>query len=333
MSQVNRNRPRRGSASESLYTIFEFQQEFPDDRTALDYLVARLYPDGIYCPKCEKVTKHHRENGRPSYACGFCGHHEHPLVGTIFENSATPLHLWLYAIYLMASTRCGISAKQLERELGVTYKTAWRMANKIRSLLGQDDDDLFDGTAELDEAYIGGQAKWRSPARSRKAGVHGYGTHNKTPVIGIAQRGKDGKSGKVKARTHNTKMSAGEFRKEIHTKVLPGSTVYTDDAWAHQGIDKTYPHKRVNHAEKVYVSGDVHVNTIEGFWALLKGGLGGVYHSVSTTHLQAYLDEYVFRYNNRDMPGRGMFEAFISRIAKDREPTRRKASAWKVQPS
>jgi transposase len=112
----------------------EFERQFPDDAACLEFLVEKLYPEGIYCPTCEKVTKHHREKGRPSLACQWCGHHEHPLVGTIFENSATSLRLWFYAMYLMASTRCGISAKQLERELGVTYKTAWRMFHKIRSL-------------------------------------------------------------------------------------------------------------------------------------------------------------------------------------------------------
>jgi transposase len=116
----------------------EFTAQFPDDGACLEHLVQKLYPEGIYCPTCERVTKHHREKNRPSYACQYCGHHEHPLVGTIFENSATSLRLWFYAIYLMSSTRCGISAKQLERELGVTYKTAWRMFHKIRSLLDQD---------------------------------------------------------------------------------------------------------------------------------------------------------------------------------------------------
>lgn len=159
MSKVNRNAPKRSTASESLYSIFEFDQEFPDDAACLEYLVAKLYPEGIYCPTCKKVTKHHREAKRPSYACQFCGHHEHPLKGTIFEGSATSLRLWFYALYMMASTRCGVSAKQLERELGVTYKTAHRMFKKIRSLLPQDDDDTFDGTVEMDEAYIGGKAK------------------------------------------------------------------------------------------------------------------------------------------------------------------------------
>ena len=133
MSQVNRNQPRRGTASESRYTLFEFDKQFPDDAACLDYLMAERYPDGVFCEKCHKVTKHYREKARPSWSCEFCGHRVHPMVGTIFEDSATSLRLWFYGIYLMASTRCGISAKQLERELGVTYKTAWRMFHQIRS--------------------------------------------------------------------------------------------------------------------------------------------------------------------------------------------------------
>src|SRR6266496_1992305 len=161
MSRVNRNDPKRGTASESRYSIFEFDKEFPDDAACLDYLVTRFYPEGIFCPKCAKVTKHHRVKARPAYSCQFCGHYEYPMVGTIFEGSATSLRLWFYAMYLMASTRCGISAKQLERELGVTYKTAWRMFKMIRSLMWQDDEPL-DGSVEVDETYIGGKAKWRN---------------------------------------------------------------------------------------------------------------------------------------------------------------------------
>ncbi len=112
-----------------------------------------LYPNGIFCPKCEKITKHHRAKTRPSYCCQFCGHHEHPMSGTIFQDSATSLKLWFYAMYLMASTRCGISAKQLERELGVTYKCAWRMFKQIRSMLDEGDGPKLSGHAEIDEAY------------------------------------------------------------------------------------------------------------------------------------------------------------------------------------
>lgn len=315
MPQVNRNKPRRGSASESMFTIFEFQQEFPDDKTCMEYLVAQLYPGGMWCPTCKKVTKHHREAKRPSYACQYCGHHEHPLKGTVFENSATSLHLWFYAIYLMASTRCGISAKQLERELGVTYKTAWRMANKIRSLLAQDD-EMFEGTVEIDEAFIGGKAKWRSSQRNLARKVQTGRGSGAQPVMGIAQRGENGARGKIAVKVVPD-SSKGSLLPEAQARVLPGTMIYTDEWKPYNHLDGMgYEHSRIAHGQQVYVDGDVHTNTIEGFWSLLKRGIGGVYHSVSTQHLQSYCDEYVFRYNNRDATGRGMFDAFTSRIEK-----------------
>src|SRR5919198_839895 len=160
MSKVNRNRPRTAGGSEAKYTFYDFDAEFPDDAAVLDWLFQARWPDGVFCPKCQRVTKHHREKARPSYSCQFCGHRVHPMKGTIFEDSATSLRLWFHGMYLMASTRCGISAKQLERELGVTYKTAWRMFNKIRSLLDQAD-DIIGGVVEADEAYFGGDARWK----------------------------------------------------------------------------------------------------------------------------------------------------------------------------
>ena len=160
MSKVNRNGPKRAKSSDSRTSLMEFERQFPDDATCLEYLVKTLYPNGIYCPKCQKVTKHHRNNGRPSYSCQFCGHHEHPMVGTIFQDSATSLKLWFYAMYLIASTRCGISAKQLERELGVTYKTAWRMFDRIRTLASASEQTApplgeLGESVEMDETYLG----------------------------------------------------------------------------------------------------------------------------------------------------------------------------------
>jgi len=324
MSRSNRNHPRRSTASESCYTIFEFQEEFPDDASVLEFLVAKFYPEGIYCPKCEKVTKHHREANRPSYACQYCGHHEHPLKGTIFEGSATSLKLWFYGIYLMASTRCGISAKQLERELGVTYKTAWRMFNKIRSLLVQDE-WMLEGTVEMDDAFIGGKARWRSPARSKALGTADDHYVGKTAVSGMAQRGPKrtpayrGRSGQIRAEVSDRRITHGERAEQTEIKVMPGTMIYTDESPHYDDLKTAgggYPHRRVNHSENVYVSGDVHTNTLEGFWALLKGGIGGTYHAVSAKYLQTYLDEYAFRYNNRDAEGRGMFNAFVDRIEK-----------------
>ncbi len=318
MSKVNRDDPKRSTASEARFTLFEFDREFPDDTACLDYLMARMYPDGVPCGSkmCGgRITKHYRVNGQPSYKCEFCGTNLHPMARTIFKDSATSLRLWFYAMYLMASTRCGISAKQLERELGVTYKTAWRMFNRIRSLLPQDDVTLG-GTVEMDEAYIGGKSVWKN--RKQATGIGG-GWSGKTPVFGIAQRAANGKSGRIVARVV---PDTGAIPLMWHTeeRVLPGSVVYTDEWQSYDGLRKRgYKHSRVPHAKHVYVQGEVHTNTIEGFWSLLKRGISGVYHGVSTKHLQAYVDEYVFRYNNRDATGRGMFDAFLDRAVTPQE--------------
>ncbi len=308
MSKSNRNAPKRSTASQSRYTFYEFDQDFPDDATILEFIVGLLYPEGIHCPKCERVTKHHRVKSRTAYACQFCGRHEYPLVGTIFEGSATSLKLWFHAIFLMSQTRCGISAKQLERELGVTYKTAWRMANKIRSLLQDDNDEPLSGTVEMDETYYGGKR------RGTKRGRPGEDSH-KTPVFGMAERkGEEGNGRVVATAVRNTKRKT--VMPHVKKKVLPESLVYTDEYTVYDTLGKEgYRHDRVNHAEEVYVAGDVHTNTIEGFWSLLKRGIGGVYHSVSSKHLQSYLDEYAFRYNHRNDPA-GMFSAFVNRIEK-----------------
>lgn len=308
MSKSNRNAPKRSTASESTYTFYEFDKDFPDDATILEFIVGLLYPEGIHCPKCERVTKHHRVKSRTAYACQFCGRHEYPLVGTIFEGSATSLKLWFHAIFLMSQTRCGISAKQLERELGVTYKTAWRMANKIRSLLQDDSDEPLSGEVELDETYYGGRRRGTKRGRPDK-------DSHKSPVFGMAERKGEESQGRIVAKTvPDTKRKT--VIPHVKKKVLPESLVYTDEYMVYDSLNREgYRHDRVNHAQEVYVDGNVHVNTVEGFWSLLKRGISGVYHQVSSKHLQGYLDEYSFRYNHRNDP-RGMFSAFVSRIEK-----------------
>ncbi len=306
MSKVDRNNPRIAGGSEATYTFSQFEKDFPDDATCLDWLVGYLYPDGIYCPKDQKVTPHYRVKKRTSYSCQFCGHHEHPMRGTIFEDSATSLKLWFHGIFLMSQTRCGISAKQLERELGVTYKTAWRMFHKIRSMLAQDDDEMLSGTVEVDETFIGGKPR-AGQVRNKQEGR--MWAERKAKALGAVERG-----GRIVAKVVPDRK-AGTVVPFVREKVLPGSTVYTDEWRPYRGLRDGYEHSRINHSAKVYVSGDVHTQTIEGFWALLKGGLIGVYHGVSERHLQMYLDEYAFRYNNRGSE-RGMFSAFLARIVR-----------------
>jgi transposase len=167
------------------YTLKQFQAQFPDDAICLEWLKNYLYPDGIYCVKCEATTKHHRVVSRPSYSCDRCGHHVHPTADTIFHKSPTPLTTWFYATYLMAQTRCGISAKQIQRETGVTYKTAWRMFKQIRSML--EDDKPIGGSGrgvETDEAYFGGYRKSGGGRRLRGDKGETY----KTAVVGMVER-------------------------------------------------------------------------------------------------------------------------------------------------
>lgn len=273
------------------YTLRDFNRDFPDDAACLEWLRNYLYPGGIYCKVCKRVTKHHRVKSRPSYSCDYCGHHVHPTAGTIFHKSPTPLKMWFYAVYQMSSTRCGISAKQIQRETGVTYKTAWRMWSQIRKLLTEDTGTLS-GEVEVDETYIGG--KQRRRYGTRREAARNWQKH-KQVVAGQVQRG-----GKVRA-THLRDGTAGALLPHVRQHVLPASIIYTDELPIYTNLTaEGYVHRRINHTAKVYVDGDVHTNTIEGFFSLLKRGISGVYHSVSAKYLQRYLDEYAFRYNHRN---------------------------------
>lgn len=160
------------------YTIEDFNRQFPDEDTCLDWLRYKLYPLKIYCPNCTRPTKHHRITTRKVYGCDYCGRQISPTAGTIFHKSETPLRTWLYTIYLMAQTRGGISAKQIQRETGVTYKTAWRMCKLIRSRL-EKGGHSFSGEVEVDASYFGGH---------KKGGKRRRGSENKPPVVGVVQR-------------------------------------------------------------------------------------------------------------------------------------------------
>jgi transposase len=308
MPPVDRNKPVRAKSSDSEYPLMQFMAQFPDDAACLEWLWRNRYSkDGTHavCHKCRCTTEFARyqtSQQRQSWTCTGCGHHVHPTAGTIFHKSSTSLHLWFYAMYLMTSTRCGISAKQLERELGVTYKTAWRMAFLIRQrLMTQDSEPFASGNpVEIDETYVGGTR------RGSKRGRPGYASPHKKAVFGMVQR-----KGKVAAVTVPS-VRIATVMPFIAEKVLPKSTVYTDEFCIYDSLNRTYKHRRIRHAEKIYVSGDVHTNTIEGFWSLVKRGIGGVYHSVSTKHLQGYLNEYAWRYNHRD-DVRAKFETLLIR--------------------
>jgi transposase-like protein len=325
MAMTDRNNPQRAGSSDSQMTILEFMREFPDDATCLEWLwTQRFSADGehAHCERCDAVTPFKRyatKQRRQAWTCTQCGLHVHPTAGTIFHKSSTSLHLWFYAMYLMTSTRCGISAKQLERELGVTYKTAWRMFHLIRRELMGDDEAELGGDVEMDETYVGGKPRKAEVRAMAKTGLspmqagQAAARAKKVTVFGMVERG-----GKVVAR-----VTANQFQGEavalMHERVLPASVIYTDEAAAYNSLSaKGYQHKRIHHASKVYVVGDTHTNTIEGFWSLLKNGLRGVYHSVSAKHLQTYLNEYAWRYNHRD-DAEPMFRTMLAQAALPRE--------------
>jgi transposase len=246
MGKTDRNRPKRAASSESRYSLMEFEREFPDDATCLEYLVGKLYPDGIYCPKDGRVTKHHRLRNRPAYSCQFCGRHEYPLKGTIFQGSSTSLYIWFRAIYLMASTRCGISAKQLERETGVSYPTAHRMFKQIRSLLGQDGEELWFGTVEMDDAYFGGRAEWKHRNKVQRTGR----ATDRPPVFGMAKRPRPEKGethGKVWAKAVDA-LDMATVEPEIKRRILHGSRVLSDEFKSYDSLRYMgYRHDRIRH--------------------------------------------------------------------------------------
>ncbi len=291
-------------AKQAKYTITDFNRRFPDEDACLDFLRDMIYSDGITCRTCGVIRLHHRRAGRKQYACDYCGTLVAPLAGTIFEKSSTPLKSWFYAMYLVSSTRCGISAKQLERELGVTYKTAWRMFKQIRLLLAEEG-GMLRGIVEVDETFVGGRPRYKQP---RKGPRSKDDPTAKKPVVGMVERG-----GNVRAWV-TPDVTTKTIRPLLTGHVMPASTVFTDEALQYGLVTKAgYQHRRVNHSALVYVDGDVHTNTIEGFWSLIKNGIRGVYHSVGADYLQSYVDEYAFRYNHRrdEQP---MFETVTARV-------------------
>ncbi len=303
--------------------LVDFLRDFPDDEACLQWLWRSRYSvDGehAFCERCEQERVFHRyaaKQQRQDWTCTACGLHVHPTAGTIFHKSSTGLHLWFYAMYLMTSTRCGISAKQLERELGVTYKTAYRIFKLIRTeLMTQDDEEPLSGEVEMDEMYVGGKPRLADKremaadeSRTAQQAAKRWSDKKKVPVFGIVERG-----GRVRAHVVPSTQRPTLFD-HIKDQVKPEAVVYTDDARVYRKLPlHGFEHHRIDHSAQVYVSGDTHTQTIEGFWSQVKRGINGVYHSVSRQYLQSYIDEYVWRYNHRN-DGRAMFFTLALRSA------------------
>lgn len=269
------------------YTIDTFHLEFPDNDTCLDYMFNLAYRDLSACPSCGVVSpRYYRVRNRKCYACNDCGYQLSPLANTIFHKSETPLTKWFYAIYLFSVGKNGVSAKELERHLGVTYKTAWRMAKQIRLMMQQGGIAPLSGIVEADETYVGGKAK-----EDQKFS-------NKTAVVGIVEKQKC--RGHVKA--FATKQADATVTLPfLRANIMPGSTLHTDDSRIYSRVKRDFTHEFVNHSKLEYVRSGIHTNTIEGFWGQLKRSLDGTYHCVSPKYLQLYVNEFVYRYNHRNV--------------------------------
>jgi transposase len=275
--------------------IQEFNKTFPDNASCLRYLFSKRYGEPT-CPKCGRVNQYHRQADTSHFVCA-CGSNQlSPKKDTIFEKSDTDLYKWFYVLFLFSKSKNGVSAKEVQRQIQCTYKTAWRICYQIRTMFEEHGVNLSD-IVEGDETYIGGKGG---------NNMRGRGSENKTPVFGLLQR-KERVIAKV---TVDTKRKTVMPIIKHHVKI--GTKMMTDEYLPYRSLPKEgYEHETVEHGVKEYVRGNVHTNSIEGFWSQLKRSINGTHHCVSPRHLQHYVDEFSWKYNHRALP---VFELLMAKV-------------------
>lgn len=285
----------------------EFQKKFPNEKKVIEHFVRQRYPNGIKCNFCNSDRVYQRKKRPKVFDCGFCGRTFSIFKNTIFEKTTTDLRKWMYAIHLFLNAKKGISALQLQREIGVTYKCAWRMLKQIRLAMGNTSGKkVIDTILEIDETYIGGKPRKRNKRKDNGNGggglKRGRGT-KKTPVVGIVSRNDKKVFAKVALPNKRGQKLTGQQLIKILTEIALENSkniVISDEFRGYDKLRKTrFLSLRIDHT-KLFADGDVHTNTIESFWAIVKRAVYGIYHHISIKYMQYYINEFAYRFNHRD---------------------------------